>query len=374
MGIASGDALGYGLECLEFVFAKKPELVLLHVSSPIVRPRQIISAIHDALPDTVILAVTDKSANHSWEKLVAAGADASIEELGGDLELARGVAFSVTLLDRRRRGEYAVQPGGNVLAIIGADGGIGKTTVATNLAIGLQRETLGSVVLVDADPRFGDVAIALDIQGHRTLGEAAANLAQPEPQEIGRFLATTYGISVLGGPASAAAFKLVTADDLTAILGILRKEFDFVIVDTSGAWTELSTAAVDAANTTLLVTTPGLREVQRAARTLAMLRERMGESVATVRIVMNRKGMPGQLDAESCTRELGREPTWSVPQDVHLKMAMQSGVPAVESFPRSVGALEIVKIAKSIAHNEWKLGTGTKRLPHAVGAMKSQTV
>ncbi len=363
-GIRVIATVGYGLEALEVAFKEHPDMTLIRTMSPLARPLQIIRSIHDALPDSPILAVIDDSIRKSWTKVISAGATVCIEDLSRPGILQRGLDVSFQYFEGRRRGvrEHAVS--GRVIAVLGAKGGVGKTTVATNLAIALQRESLGSVALVDADPSFGDVALAMNIDASRSLALAAANLSGNRLEGIQAQMSEQSGISILSC-GSTPGVQEITPEGLVAVLDELRNAFDFVVVDTSGAWSDVTGAVIDAASTRLLVTTPEPNSVRNTLHALATLRERLGEAAGHVHLVENRAGMDGALDDRQFEQEVGQVPRWRVANDPMVRRGMQVGIPAIELDSSTPGARDLRKIAISL------LGRNPSSASQSSGAVPS---
>ena len=349
LGIAVAARVGYGLQALQAAFSHPPDLVLIRLIPPRARAIDLVARIHDALPDTVIVAVADDAASPAGTAAIAAGAAVCLALDSPPRELRRVIEASRHYFERRRRGEsIAAGLGGQVIAVLGAKGGVGKTTIATNLAIALERESHGTVALVDADPLFGDVALSLDLAPERSLADAAASIDLIETSNVREFMVPGHGVWVLPAPRHALAGPEVTGAALTAILTRLRHSFDFVVVDTGGAYTDLTAAAADAATTRILVTTPELNAVRDAVRAVRWLRERAGPDAGRLRLVENRAGMRGGLREAEFGREIGIPATCVVEDDGRLLKAMQAGTPFVERYPRSRVAVAIRGLAASL--------------------------
>lgn len=350
-GITVAGTTGYGLDALQSAFAVRPDLVLIGISVPVARPLDLIRRIHDALPDSVIVGVLDASATGAFEQAIAAGAAACID-IGSPAAACTAVLDSARRLFERLQhpGSPASIEGGQVITVLGAKGGVGKTTISTNLAIALERASRGAIALVDADPLFGDVALSMDLDVRGSLADAAADLASPEVREIHEFMTARFGVSVLPAPARARYGQHVTGEDLALVIGRLRQSFDFVVVDTGGAFTDLNAAAVDAATTCLLVTTPEPGSIQDAVRAIRWLRQRDGHGALPAQLLLNRTGMRGGLSRLGVEHELGFSPRWFVEEDSRLVKAMQVGIPIVERYPKSPAAVAIRGLASSFVN------------------------
>ena len=162
------------------------------------------------------------------------------------------------------------------MTVFSPKGGVGKTTLAVNLARGPEREAAAKrVVLVDLDLAFGDVAITLQLFPARTIAdtvhlESGLDFTVLEP------LLTDYRgqLSALVAPVQPDAKDSIPPSLVGRILGLLKSHFDFVIVDTSPAFDEYALQAFDETDEMLLVTTldvPTLKNVKVAVETLDLL-------------------------------------------------------------------------------------------------------
>ena len=113
-------------------------------------------------------------------------------------------------------------------------GGVGKTTVSTNLAVGLAQRLPQSTVLVDLDVHFGDVASALNVTPEFTLPDMAHGPASRDPLALKSYLHLHQtGLYVVPGSESPAAADAVTSKDITQLLDTLAQQFKYVVVDTA---------------------------------------------------------------------------------------------------------------------------------------------
>jgi len=134
---------------------------------------------------------------------------------------------------RSRRTGRRPQPGGKLLLVYSPKGGTGCSTVAINLAIALQQVTSKKVALVDASLQFGDVAVLLDLRGNHSIAEAVAQIDTLEVDQLVALMSPHQsGIKVLPAPTSPEMAEVVTSDHLKTIIGLLRREFAYIILDT----------------------------------------------------------------------------------------------------------------------------------------------
>ncbi len=315
-GITVVGMVGYGLGALESAFFHKPDLILIRVAAPRARPLQIIQRLRDALPDSPIVGILGDPKSGVSSSVIAAGGFACVPEPVRPGALAPVIKAARDYFERRHRAVRMVAgQGGQIITVLGSKGGVGKTTVAVNLAIALGQESHAAIALVDADPLFGDVSLALDLGVQRSLADVVANLGELDTTNIREFMAGKFGVWVLPASARPRDGGEVTGADLTGVLDRLRNAFDFVVVDTGGAFTDLTAAAAEGASARILVTTTDLNSVRDTARTLQWLRQTIGQAAEPTYLLQNRVGMPGGLAWPAVDREVGLATTWYIHED-----------------------------------------------------------
>src|SRR5438105_8695625 len=136
----------------------------------------------------------------------------------------------------RKSGQLAAAPtAGTVITVFGAKGGIGKSTVATNLAVSLASSTDAAVCIVDLDNGFGDVCGMLDIKPEQTLVDLIRNIDKLDRDDLQRFAAKheLSGLNVFAAP-SLLEWRKVDANDVRRVLEVLATQYDKIVLDTSG--------------------------------------------------------------------------------------------------------------------------------------------
>src|SRR5207302_6954220 len=179
-------------------------------------------------------------------------------------------------------GHDPTAPSGSIIATFGVKGGVGKTTLATNLAVALAEETSASVALVDLDVPFGDIAVMLDIQPQNDVLDALDDAVLDDLERLQKLMVrTSQGVNVLSAPLAPDDAGALDSRRVGKLLNRLAALHQFVLVDTPVGLTELTAAALDVAELALLVTTP---EVPALRRTHACLRLLQGLEFPTSKL------------------------------------------------------------------------------------------
>jgi pilus assembly protein CpaE len=242
--------------------------------------------------------------------------------------------------------------GGEIVTVMSAKGGSGKTVTATNLAVLLARRPDTTVALVDADLQFGDVCLVLQLEPKYTVVNAAAELHRLDPQLLESILTPHHtGLKVLAAPLEPAFADDITTAGLLQILELMRTMFDYVVVDTASLLDELLLSLLEKSDQVLMVVDMDLPSVKNAKLALETLRL-LKFPTNKVRLVLNRSNARARLDDREIEGALKSQIQARIPSDGDVAASVNEGRPVVESNPRS-------KVSKGF-HEVFELVTGAK--------------
>jgi pilus assembly protein CpaE len=264
-------------------------------------------------------------------RAMRAGALGYFPAHGLDEELTR-------IAERLQRAATANAPAtaGRVLAVLGAKGGVGGTTVACELAASLAR--LGQrVALLDAQAYFGDVALHLELSPQYTL----ADIARADDLD-GAFLATVAqhhaasGVYVVAAPIDPEEAEGIEAHHVENAVELLKGEFDFVVVDLPRITDECTLQVLDRTDRVILVTTTDVPSLARTRQHVKLL-EQLGHGEEKVQIVANKATRPGLLSDDNPLAALGMTALAWIPDDEPaIRKSVESGKPASLSSSNKV--------------------------------------
>jgi pilus assembly protein CpaE len=223
---------------------------------------------------------------------------------------------------------------GRVISVVSPKGGVGKTTVATNIAVGLAKAEPHSTVLVDLDVQFGDVATALNLTPQHTLADAVHGPASADAMILKTFLTLhETGLYVICGVDTPAAADGVTGDDVARLLTTLAAEFRYVVVDTAPGLSEHTLAALDVTSDPVLLTSmdvPGVRGLRKELQMFDALEMFPDDRFVMLNFADKRSGM-SVADVEAT---LGTDVSVVLPRSKAVPASVNLGVPLLQSGVR----------------------------------------
>jgi Flp pilus assembly CpaE family ATPase len=238
---------------------------------------------------------------------------------------------------------------GRVITVASPKGGVGKTTIATNLAIGLTSSAPQSTVLVDLDVQFGDVASALGLLPEYTLPDAVRGPASQDTMVLKTFLTQhPSGLYAVCGSESPAAGDTVTGDDVGRLLALLAREFRYVVVDTAPGLSEQTLAALDRASDVVMLSSMDVPGVRGLRKELDVLRE-LCMIPAGRHVVMNFADPKGGLSVRDVELAIGTGVDVVLPRSSAVPASTNQGVPLLESGRKDPMTKELRRLVARFA-------------------------
>ncbi len=347
-----GEA-AYGIDAVSMAREKNPDVIVLSIEEPVARAIQTMGSLADALPDTPIVVYSSQSDAASVRRAMVSGARDYLVKPPRPEELARAI-YGVLEQEERRRsrvmGETAATAArGTVVTVFGAKGGIGKTTISTNLAAALAKNSNSSVAIVDMDTRFGDVAIMMDVVVEFSIADVGRNIDTVDRESIRDYLVRHgSGVDILPAPLHPTEWGALHRQHISKVIDLLSQTHDYVVVDTPGAFNELVATALEAANIILLVTSMDIASIKDTALALEMLRA-ASVSEDKVKLIINHSTASNSLRPEDVERVLDYVVFWRIPYDVAVSNSNQLGQPIVLAKPYARASRAITDIAYALA-------------------------
>jgi pilus assembly protein CpaE len=240
----------------------------------------------------------------------------------------------------------APQKTGRRLAMFSPKGGQGKTSISVNLAVMLRQLTGKEIVLVDADLRFGDANILLDLPYERSILDLLPHIDNLDGDLLDQVLTRhSCGLQLLVRPERPELVETITAAHMEKVLTVLPQLFDFVVFDCEMSYDEKLLAVLDHADSIVLVLTPNMGALRNAKHFLK-LAEGLGYPRSKIDFVINRANSNVNLTPADIERALGPGRYFRLGSYGRLLTNdLNRGTPTVIAQPRS----EFTRVMRDIA-------------------------
>jgi pilus assembly protein CpaE len=237
-----------------------------------------------------------------------------------------------------------------IIGVFSPKGGAGRTTIATNLALALHRETGGRVCLVDANLQFGDVGVLLNLNPKNRSMLDAVEGGEPDAEITNSVVIDhSTGIRVLLAPPSPEGADLVTPAYLRKMVDHLRETHDFVVVDLPSALNDHSLGIMDAADQIVVLTALEITTIKNV-RLFLEVADQLEYDRSKIRLVVNRSDSAQGIRIADVEASIRRSIDGMIVSDGRLAvLAVNRGVPFVVSHPDGALSRDITKLARTLA-------------------------
>jgi pilus assembly protein CpaE len=259
-----------------------------------------------------------------------------------------------------------------VVAVFSPKGGVGKTTIAVNLALALTEKGARRVCLVDLDLAFGDVAITMQLFPTHSIEQAIGSEDTLDVEMIDQLLTRHQdSLMVLAAPPHPDTRERITPLLVSRVLRTLRETFDYVVIDTAPAFDEQVLTALDETDDVVLVTTldvPTLKNVKVAVETFDALHIAKDNR----HLVLNRADDEVGINADKVEGILGMSVDAQISSSLDIAAATNAGSPVVVSNPDHQLSTAVRKLADMIAGELVHTGRAQPPTPQSESEAKSR--
>lgn len=243
-----------------------------------------------------------------------------------------------------------------VITTFSNKGGIGKTAIATNLALELANMTKEKVALIDLNLQLGDITTFLDINPSFDISYVIQNLSRIDET----FLLSTLekykdtSLYILADPPYLEQAEDITAEQIGTLFEVLKQAFSYIVVDTSANFDGKTITALDQSDLILLITIVNLPAIRNCQRCLDLF-ERLGYEKEKTKIIINRYMENDEIKVEDVEDVLGKKIYWKIPNNYFTIMsAINKGIPVGIVNPDSNITQSYRELAALLSDNIYK--------------------
>ncbi|MBA4017409.1 MAG: pilus assembly protein CpaE [Pirellula sp.] len=324
-----------------------PDIGVVALDSNTAKGLELVEKLGQASPDCAIIVIASTTDGQVILQAMRAGAK---EFLSIPLKL-QDVLDALGRISERKfgKGESKAR-GSTVIAVAGATGGVGTTSLSVNLGCALAKDPKKSAALIDLDLCLGDADVFLDSIPDYTLVDVSQNVSRLDFSLLKRSLTKhSSGLYLLPRPVQMEDMALITPDDLQRVIGLMKATFSHLVIDLSKGYTANDMVALQMANHILLVTQLDLPCLRNVVRLLTSFKENK-ELSEKIKIVINRAGLDtGAITLKKAQETIGREIFWQIPNDYRTMVEVRNnGVPLIEQAPKAAVTQSILGLAEAL--------------------------
>ena len=354
------EVLGFardGLEVAQMARQLQPDVLMVHSELPGLTGYEACQYAGCAAPDVPAIILTEEDSAIGLQRALRAGARATVSPSASAETLQNLVTEIAGLRGCKVTPEFQLITDPSrvpiSVAVTSAKGGVGRTTIATNLALCLARKHPDDTVLIDFFGQFGDVSLLLDLTPAGTIADLA-QFAELDPELVdGHLTRHSSGLRVLASAGADVADARNTAamsvQYLATLFGILRRKYRFVVFDIPPLLYPASPYIMLRCLHVLVVS--NLRDLAtlRDTATFCRLLESSRTPHDRIKVITNRSSRRGNFSTEDLEQATGHKVAHEIPNDPDTVVAsLNEGVPFVIGQPNSAISRSIAELADRI--------------------------
>ena len=378
-----------GAEAIERAVALAPDVVLMDINMPDMDGIAATELLAIKCPSAAVVMMSVQGEADYLRRSMLAGAREflvkpfSSDELNASIrqvwtrerdKMARmGITAAANAAAAQKLAAGPSRDGGVVVAVFSPKGGVGRTTVAVNLAVAAASIGSKRVALMDGSLQFGDVGVLLNLNPKsKSIADLVPELDAGEIESIDTFIIDhSSGVRVLLAPPSPEAAEHVTAGHAKRVLERLRAEHDVTIVDCPATFNDTTLAILDEADIILTILSLEITSIKNM-RLFMEVTDQLGYGSDKIRIVLNRADAALGIRVSDVENSIGRKVQHTIVSDGRsVVYALNRGVPFFLSNREAQVSQDILRLANDIVGTEAKVAVATITSPSAAAAKKS---
>lgn len=361
-----------GREALEMAARLTPDVVLMDINMPDMDGIAATERMAAEVPTAaVVMMSVQGEADYLRRSMLAGAREFLVKPFSSD-ELTSSIR-QVYVREREKLSRMIVQPSasspspggrgsaadaeerepGRIVAVFGPKGGVGRTTLAVNLAVAAATELGQRTCLVDASFQFGDVGVLLNLNPkNKSIADLLPELESGEPESVDTFVINhSAGIRVLLAPPSPEVAELITPVAAKRMIEALAMTHDLVVVDCMSSFNDTTLAILDLADTVLTMLSLEITSIKNI-RLFLEVAEQLGYGQDKIRLVLNRADSSLGIRVADVEHSIGRRVDHTIVSDGRsVVYALNRGVPFFLSNREAQVSQDILRLATAVAGN-----------------------
>jgi pilus assembly protein CpaE len=361
-------AAASGAEALQLATSLHPDVVLMDINMPDMDGIATTEEMARAVPTaSVIMMSVQGEADYLRRSMLAGAREFLVKPFSSD-ELTASIR-QVYAREREKLSRMAIVAAeasggvggtsltpsgdpGTVVAVFSPKGGVGRTTLAVNMAVAAGTELGKRVVLVDGSFQFGDVGVLLNLNPkNKSIADLVPELDQPghEVESIDTMVINhSAGIRVLLAPPSPEMAELITPSGVKRVIEALRLTHELVVVDCTAFFNDTTLAILDAADTILTMLSLEITSIKNM-RLFLEVADQLGWEGGKIRLVLNRADSALGIKVQDVEHSIGRKVDETIVSDGRsVVYALNRGVPFFLSNREAQVSQDVLRLARTV--------------------------
>lgn len=330
---------------LRLVKGLQPDAIVLELPQHSAETMDTLRSIREEQPETAIILTSHESSPQLILDCIRAGAQEFITRPVDPKELRKAVDHVQSLAhkiigNKKKRGM--------IISVFAGKGGVGATSVVTNLGVALTNGSRAKTILVDLSLYMGELGLMLDQPPKYSLADTLDKGELDEMKLQSAIAHHNSGVHVLTCVTSPEMSAEITCDHLMEVIGTLSTMYEFVIIDVGRHLDDRTVDVLMLSDEILLLASQDITTVRNASRYLDIF-ERLELDSEKIHLIVNRYHKRSRVPLKDLETALEMDTFWSIPNDYEpMSRAIDAGVPAVIEAPRSKVAQSFKDLAEHI--------------------------
>ena len=341
--VADVDNITSGLHLLR---GSHPDIFILELPPSPEETLEAVRRIRNDYPKLGIILSSDQVSSEIILRSIRAGAQEFLSRPLDIRELGEAVTRISTSLRRTVHSDFTL---GQVITLFANKGGLGVTSIATNLAICLSRQDDTRTAILDLNNfQRGDVDVMLDLHPSFSLVDAVGEASLDETMLDTILTSYDRHLFMLSGPTSPEDSEKISSFHLVELFSLLREKFDYIIVDAGRTLDSRMLEVFNLADLILLVVELSVLSIRNVRDSLGLFKS-LGYPEDKVRLVVNRYRKKSKINLEDLEKTTGAHVFWKIPNDYPtMNSAIDAGTPVVIRSSRSEVTRNFERLAREL--------------------------
>jgi pilus assembly protein CpaE len=335
----------------------QPDVILLDFEFKD-RPLDLLDQLTSQYPQSAVVAVLSEQGMVNIERVVLSGARAFIQYPYQKDKLVITIKRVLQLLERNASQvqqepvQEILKTPGHTFVVFSPKGGVGTTTIATNLAISLKNALKEDVLLLDGKQLFGHVPLFLNLLTGNSITDLIAHAGMLDEQLIQQVVVRhSSGIQVMPSPSSVAESQGIRPESLYKVIQSLQQAFPNIVIDGGNNLNDISVTYMDSSERILLVLNPDLASM-RDVRQFIEVSATLSYPKEKILFILNKTGNKADIRKQEIENTLKIDFFGEIPADEEIALSsLNEGIPIILKKSRHPISKSISKISKKLIKN-----------------------